>query len=111
MDDRRLSTADVLAGGILSRPAPQTDAPTDREEFDPAPGWEFAGVDAVASALEAGKLVSASNYYGIPMAWKREDGAYRCILLQYRSVTEDETFQSAAEAARWFEGRFHATDG
>lgn len=106
MDNRRLSTGDLLASGLINQPAPKTEIPTDREEV------EHGGDEAsVIAAIEAGKVVSASNYYGIPNVWKAAEGVYRGTLLQYRSVTEDPTFATAEAAAEWFIDRRESTDG
>ena len=111
MDTRRLSTGDVLAAGIIDQPAPTTDVPDDRvkvgiyiDEFDAA---------RVATELEAGHVVDCSEYYGIPVvpvAWKADDG-YHAILLQYRNVTENHVFATAAECADWFEDTAYAVAG
>ena len=113
MDHSRLSTGDVLAAGILYRRPPATDIPQDRDTFDPEDDdtYRFVGTDAVVDALERGELVQSLNYYGIPASWKAADGVYRCVLLQYRNVTEDVTFGSAAEAAEWMREMYHSTDG
>lgn len=112
VDDRRLSAADLIGMGILNVPAPTTDVPEDRESFDPSgESWSYVGDEAVAAALEAGKLAQALNYHGIPSAWKADDGSYRLILLQYRAVTEDATFATASEAAERFGELYHQTDG
>ena len=86
------------------------DIPYDRERCN-AKNVEckFIGAAAIATALDANKLVESSNYYGIPNAWKTNNG-YRCMLLQYCNVTEDKTFATAAEAAEWFEEMFRATE-
>lgn len=113
MDERRLSTGDILVSGLLNKPTPITDIPTDRETINgKGEDWGgYIGNDAVAAAIEAGKLVEASNYYGIPCAWKAESGVYRGCLLQYRSVTESPVFATAAQAAEWFGTTCEATEG
>jgi hypothetical protein len=112
MDHTRLNTAQLFVAGILNREAQQTAIPRDRETFDGHDaGYHYAGAEVVIAALEAGKLVEASNYYGIPSLWKVADGQYRGILMQYRSVTEDERFNSAESAEAWFRDMYYATDG
>jgi hypothetical protein len=112
MDNRRLDTAAVMALGITALPKPDTDIPTDREVFsNSARDWNSPSTEQVVEALEAGKLVEASNYHGIPHAWKVADGEYRGILLQYRSITENERFATAEEAAEWFCDMHGRTDG
>lgn len=111
MDPRRMDTLAAMTGGIFGKPIPTTSIPNDREDVRGAgDDWSYIGNEAVIAALEAGKLVSASNYYGIPHVWKATDGVYRGTLLQYRSVTDDPTFATAREAAEWFEATYHATD-
>lgn len=112
MDTRRLDTQHIIALGILDIPPPKTDIPHDRTPFDLHDDWDrYAGKEAVVAALERGDLVSASNYYGLPYAWKAGEGVYRGVLLQYRQVSEDKTFATADEAAEWSEQTYYATDG
>lgn len=99
MDKRRLSTADVMADGILEMPMPRTDIPKHRKElaydiYEPMGSAEFI------SELDKGKVIDCSEYYGIPVVW-REGERYRAILLQYRSITENHTFESAEDAYVW----------
>lgn len=108
MDERRIDTAGFLAMGGLNRPVPETDIPETRERAE----WEdVRGDGKIAEALDAGKLVNACNYYGIPYAWREAEGAYRGILLQYRVVTESVTFATAVECADWFDDVARRTDG
>jgi hypothetical protein len=112
MDNRRLSTSDILAMGIINQPTPVTDIPDDRDRVDgQGEDWAYIGNEAVIAALDAGKLVSASNYYGIPNVWKVAEGEYRGALLQYRNVTESPSFTTAADAEEWFADRYASTDG
>jgi len=113
MDPRRLDTAGVIASGILGIPAPTTGIPEDRETVSASgENYEgFIGVEAVVAAVEAGNVVSASNYYGIPSAWRASEGVYRGTLLQYRAITEDPTFATVDELAEWFEEKYHETYG
>ena len=99
MDPRRLSTGDVLAAGILNKPRPEVGIPEGREEES----VEYdESEERVAELLEAGKVVDCPEYYGIPVAWRGDGGLYRGILLQYRNVTEERDFDSAAGCAAWF---------
>lgn len=107
MDHRRLSTADFLAMGMLSRPAPKTEIPEDREHCDV--NVEQPSDEALREALEAGKVLSVANCYGITYLWKA--GVYRGTLLQYRAVTESPTFDAAEPALEWFRERCDSTDG
>lgn len=111
MDDRRLSTGDVLAMGILNRGVPETEIPKGRERFSASFEYEYEGRAAVLGALEAGQVVESSNYYGIPLIWKQAEGVYRGTLLQYRNVTEAPTFATAEEAVDWFERTAAQTAG
>ena len=112
MDEGRLNTGDVLAMGILNVSPPKTEIPEDREEIGSEDEeWNFIGVAAVAEAVDAGKIVSALNYYGIPHVWKASEGVYRGTLLQYRAITEDKTFATASEVAEWFEECYYSTNG
>jgi hypothetical protein len=98
MDSRRLSTGDVLIQGIVGMPNPKTDVPTDRENIC----VDYDDSEKTArDHLLADKVVKCPEYYGIPIAWKDGDH-FRAILLQYKAVTEDHTFQTAEEAAAWF---------
>lgn len=118
MDTRRLSTGDVLALGIIDKPMPKTDIPTDREEvsldieYPPGPEWVGTGrmsPDKVAEAVESGAVVH-SEYYGIPHLWKDGD-RYRGALLQYRAVTESPEFDTLGAAVEWFCDRAEALAG
>jgi hypothetical protein len=114
MDLTRLDTAAVLAGGILSRPAPKRNAPPDAERFDASAeqsdGYEgYAGNQAVIAAIDSGKVVTAFNYYGIPELWKAADGTYRGELFQYCNCAEAPTFATAIKAAEWFAERYETT--
>lgn len=109
MDERRLNTMDILAMGITSLPAPETDIPENREELS-VWAYESSWQDEddlhtrspeLKGKLEQGVVLSCSEYYGIPYIWK-ERGKYRGVLLQYRAVTEDCTFDTAEEAIEWF---------
>lgn len=113
MDPRKLDTGDVLSMGILNKPAPTTDIPKDRERVSATGGADFLyiGAGAVEEAVNAGKVVHASNYYGLPYLWRDEAGRYQGRLLQYRSVTESPSFDDVHEAAAWFSDRYHETDG
>jgi hypothetical protein len=113
MDNRRLSTADILASGIYLRTPPETEIPEDRETVSGADRDSYSCIpeEQVIAALEAGKIVESPNYYGIPHVWKQAEGVYRGALLQYCNVTEDPTFTTAQEAAEWFRDRYFATDG
>jgi hypothetical protein len=98
VDTRRLNTGQVIAAGILNRPMPRTDIPSDREvveiDFDVSP-------EAITEAVERGAVVVCSEYYGIPNLWK--DGeVYRGCLLQYRAVTEAPVFDALEPAVEWF---------
>lgn len=107
MDQRRLSTADVLAAGIINQQSPTTDIPHDRDTYD---GDSFSKGEVIA-ALEAGLLVESANYYGIPHVWKDDMGEYQGRLLQYRAVTESHSFSTANDAAEWFMETHIATNG
>lgn len=110
-DLRRLSTAAVLASGVLSRPAPGLSLlPSGREECVVKWKWEYIGDEAVLEALRAGKLVEAYNYYGIPHIWK-EENRWRGVLLQYRATTDDQTFDDEAKALAWFQAKCSETAG
>jgi hypothetical protein len=100
MDQRRLSTSDVLAMGITNMPAPETDIPEDRDEVQ-YDVYEPITPKAMKDALEEGRVIYCPEYYGIPNIWKEGD-IYRGTLLQYRSVTESPDFESADDAIVWF---------
>lgn len=114
MDYRRLDTAGVIASGIIGMPAPKTEIPRDRDEFDPstgAYGESLVELDQIVAAIERGEVITCSNYYGIPYAWKQADGVYRGTLLQYRAISEDPTFATANECAEWYRDRHWQTYG
>jgi hypothetical protein len=82
------------------------------------PGGDREGVasdglsrEEIVAAIEAGKIVDASNYYGIPHVWRASPGVYRGTLLQYCRVTENPTFATVDEAVDWFEDAARNTDG
>lgn len=111
MDSRRLDTGQVLAAGILNRPIPKAPWPEGREDvsvhLDYPGGEEWIGngqLDAavVREAVERLAVVGCPEYYGFPKVWKADDGAYRGVLLQYRSISEDHTFATVDEAVEWF---------
>jgi hypothetical protein len=96
MDHRRLDTGQA---GISDLPVPETDVPEEREDLT-IDGDCVPGPGALADVIEAGKLVRCPEYYGIAYAWK-QDGSYRGVLLQYRTVTENPTFKTCAELVQW----------
>lgn len=84
MDDRRLNTMDILASGLMTKPAPISKVPdglalAEVEEGD----WSE---EALSSGLERGGL-TASMYYGCWSIWKTGE-AFSGELLQYRSITD-----------------------
>lgn len=112
MDERRLRTGDVLAAGILNKPVEKNDIPTDQVAMDPeTDSMTYAGPEAVIAALLGGMLVERPNYYGVVSAWKATDGTYRCVLMQYCSVTESETYATPEEAEEWFRSMYYQTYG
>jgi hypothetical protein len=104
MDERKLSTEDVVNMGITNLPAPDTDIPKDREShrYSLWPDDEVDSVEELIRLVENGTVVDCPEYYGIPVVWKAEKNSYRCILLQYRNVTESCDFYTAKEAVEWF---------
>lgn len=100
-DPRRLSTGDVLSMGILNKEAPTFGEPEGRQRAR----WDVEGgtrEEFIKKVEDIGNVVDCSEYYGIPLAWKKDEGGYRGILLQYRSVTEERDFDTVEEAADWF---------
>jgi len=57
--------------------------------------------DEVLRQITSGALIEGPEYYGTINAWKADDGKFYGILLQYRNVTEDHTFDSATELVNW----------
>jgi len=107
-----MDTMGAMMSGILSIPCPVTEIPEGRETVDGSgDDSQCLGTEAIVAALEAGKLVSASNYYGIPKVWKESDGVYRGTLLARDRPAVAPTFSSAEEAAKWFNDRYYSTDG
>lgn len=109
MDPTRWDTGQVLAAGVLNRPAPTFGEPQDRERQR----WNVyddTRESFIALVEDEANVVDCSEYYGIPVAWKDGEG-YRGILFQYRSVTEDKTFDSVDELADWFVDTAHAVAG
>ena len=109
MDYRRLSTGDAVDLGILSKPAPKTGKPEGRKEVD----LDVGGIEEsrVASLLDEGCVVVCSEYYGIPMAWRTENGRFRAVLLQYRNITEEHDFGDSTETSEWFMWTAYAVAG
>jgi hypothetical protein len=99
MDERRLSTGDVIAAGILGVPRPTTEIPRDRETYEV--GVDELDREVLEARLLANDVLVCSEYYGVPHLWKQGQRYHGC-LLQYRSVTERPTFAEAAEALDWF---------
>lgn len=100
-----------MASGILDLPPPETDIPGDREELQYCLCCP-SELDAEAlQKLEEGAVLSCSEYYGIPHLWKQTEGVYRGVLLQYREVTENETFATAGEALAWYHRMNEAVEG
>jgi hypothetical protein len=97
--------------GVFDKPKPATDIPHERDEVEAGMDGDYIGDEEVGAALQVGALVMALNYYGVPYAWKVADGNYRGVLLQYRSVTENATFDSAADCVEWFRETFRSTCG
>ena len=104
MDNRRWNTGQVLKGGILNKEPPQSKLPD---------GAKLESVDeldtteaTLRKGLESGGL-RASMYYGCWKIWRTERG-YSGELLQYRSVTDefsDVTLADALEkASEWASG-------
>ena len=112
MDHRRLDSFSVMAAGIPFLPAPETEVPRDRPRFDASDSatGSYLGPEAVGEALLRGEVVEASNYYGVVLAWRADDGRFRGTLLQYRAITDDPVFATAAECADWFSGTYRATE-
>ena len=100
MNEERLNTEQAIARGILSQPIPKTDVPRDREH-EGVDLWHCPDAAKLSDALEAGRVLDCSEYYGIPIAW-RDGDVYRGVLLQYREVTERREFVTANEAVAWF---------
>jgi len=128
-----LSTLDALAVGILDKPPIGCPYSRDREMVDADYEFVYIGTEAVEKAIEEGKVVASSNYFGFPRIWKEEDSGektrfgiidlginappesikkkYRVFLTQYRAVTEDMTFRDKGEAIEFFEELCSGTAG
>ena len=74
-------------------------------------GGGDASVAEIVRALDSGRRVESWNEYGVPVAWKQEDGSYRCIEVQYGPAVGDARFLSAEEAAGWFIEVHRQTNG
>lgn len=114
MDERKLTTEDVLTMGIVNMPAPVTDIPEDRENFRYENyGTKTTTDDEFRAALLRGAVVACPEYYGIPVVWKTNTGEFRCLLLQYRNVTEDKTFgaDEVERAMNWFKTILEQVEG
>ena len=100
MDNRRWNTQQILGGGILDKPIPETSQPEGLKLLDD----EKYSEDGVRSDLESGGL-TAAQYYGCWSIWQTPSG-YSGELIQYRSVTDrisdapiDEAIEKAMEWA------------
>jgi len=133
VDERRLTTFDALVAGIMDKPLIEFPYSADREMVDADYEFEYIGAEAVKEAIERGKVVKSSNYYGIPRIWREGDSEektrfgiidlginaptksmrkrYRVFLTQYRSVTEDKTFKDKGKAIEFFEDLCSRTMG
>jgi hypothetical protein len=84
MDNRRMSTSQILAAGILNKKPPATRTPDDATMETVEEGeWNQ---ESLRSGLEKGGL-EASMYYGRWSIWKVGD-TFSGELMQYRSVTD-----------------------
>lgn len=84
VDNRRWNTQQIIDGGILSRPMPESKRPGDAklvsvDDDDLSP-------ETLKRGLEAGGL-RAYQYYGCWEIWKTKNG-YSGELFQYRAVTD-----------------------
>lgn len=136
MDSRRLSTLEALTTGILNEPSVKCPYSRDREMVDADYEFAYIGTEAVEKAIEEGKVVESSNYFGFPRIWTEEEDSgektrfgvidlginalpesikkkkkYRVFLTQYRAVTEDMTFSDKGEAIEFFEELCSGTAG
>jgi hypothetical protein len=111
MDERKLNTEEILASGIMNLPTPKTEIPENRvaESVHTYEESEFNKKNIIAHLLN-NKLVHCSEYYGVVYLWQ-EGNLYRGNLLQYRQLTEDETFENAEEAVNWFMGTSEKVSG
>ncbi len=125
MDPRKLTTFDAVVAGIMNKPPIEFPYPVDRETMEADYEFRYIGAEAVKEAIEEGKVVKSSNYYGVPRIWREGDPGektrfgiidlgidiparsmekrYRVFLTQYRSVTEDKTFKDKDKAIEFFE--------
>ena len=113
MDTRRLNTDEIEALGIRKKPAPDVGPPEGTREvsvYRYASGRQSCSKENVARLLDAGVAVECTEDHGIPLVWREGDG-YRGALFQYRSVTEDREFTTAADAAKWFVKTANAVAG
>ena len=102
MDERRLSTSNILSMGMLKKEPPKTDIPENRKTISSGIGNDgWIGDGRALKVLNEGMIIETCEYYGIPRLWK-EKNKYRGVLLQYCSVSEDKTFTDINEALDWF---------
>lgn len=105
MDERRLSTMDILTSGIAFAPMPEADEkPPEHYEDRAIDAGMLPSVEELSDLLRQDPPLhlDASEYYGCVHAWRRPEGGFKVTLFQYRSITEDETFETAEEAAELF---------
>lgn len=102
IDETKWNTAQVLAGGVLNRPAPKSERPADAKLMDV--DEDNSSEESLRAGLEAGGL-AASMYYGCWSIWKTDAG-FCGELMQYRNVTDrlqSATLDEAVEKAEdWF---------
>ncbi len=111
-DPRRLSTEEIINSGILSRRVPDSALPAGRDWIEVHWDYEYIGDDAALAALrDESKAISSSNEDGIPHLWKESDNLWHGVLLQYRLVSEDRTFDNEEEAFQWFREKCTETAG
>lgn len=87
MDDRRLSTEEILNSGILGRSDPKSAAPSLDNAFNVE---EYADEGVLRAALQNPDYdgLVGCMYYGVWIIWKQPGGLFGGELKQYRAVTD-----------------------
>ena len=94
----------------MSKGTPETDIPWDRKEVQPDELPK--GKTLKDCLLDESCYVESPNDEGIPHAWKvKGENKWRGVLMQYCSVTDDQTFDNIDDCIKWYVETHNETGG